>query len=166
MKFTRKTDYALRALQALARAYYRQQSEGQDALKPVSVQSISDQSRLSLRFLHSVVSGLSKKGLLRSVPGPRGGVSLAREPGSITILDIVEAVEGPIQLMECLEHPETCGDVTHCGILSVLLNAQDALVQSLRQTTLQLMVQARQDPLHSLPPKHYLRPEIGCPVLK
>ncbi len=166
MKFTRKTDYALRALQSLARAYYRQQADGRDALRPVSVQTISDESRLSLRFLHSVVSGLTKKGLLRSVPGPGGGISLAREPGSITILEIVEAVEGPIQLMDCLDHPDSCQDMHQCGILSVLLNAQEALVRTLRQNTLQLMVQARQDPLHALPAKHYLKPEIGCPVLK
>jgi DNA-binding IscR family transcriptional regulator len=104
--------------------------------------------------------------LLRTLPGPKGGIMLARDPETIPILEIVEAVEGRINLMECLEHPEHCGVFQGCSIMSVLSGAQTALVQSLANTNLKLMVRAKQDPFNRMPEKHFLKPQFGCPVLK
>ncbi len=165
MKFTRKTDYALRTLQNLARRHYDARAEGLTA-RPVPVLAIAKDTGLSTRFLHSIVANLSKAGLLKTVPGPRGGITLSRAPESISILDIVEAVEGKINLMDCFEHPENCKDASHCSIMSVLHTAQVALSNSLRNTNLKLMVKAKNDPFHALPNKHFLKPQFGCPVLK
>jgi Rrf2 family protein len=165
MKFTRKTDYALRAMQNLARRHYDARAEGVTA-RPTPVVTISKDTGLSLRFLHSIVANLSKGGLLKTVPGPRGGITLSKAPESISILDIVEAVEGKINLMDCFEHPENCKDANHCSIMSVLHTAQVALATSLRNTNLKLMVKAKNDPFHALPEKHFLKPQFGCPVLK
>jgi Rrf2 family protein len=166
MKFTRKTDYALRTMQFLARHWYGDEGGKSGAPEPVSVQRISEQCGLSSRFLHGIVSMLAKAGLLHAIPGPRGGILLARDPDSIPILAIVEAVEGRINLMECLEHPEQCGVFHGCSIMSVLYGAQSALIQSLANTNLKLMVKARQDPFNRLPDKHFQKPQFGCPVLK
>ncbi len=165
MKFTRKTDYALRAMQNLARRYYEAAGEGV-AAKAVPVPVLARESGLSLRFLSGIMARLSRKGLVRAVPGPKGGLTLAREPGSISILDIVEAAEGPINLMDCLSHPEGCRDASGCSILGVLHTAQGALVNSLRNSNLRLMVQARSAPFQPMPEGHYLTPKYGCPVLK
>jgi Rrf2 family protein len=165
MKFTRKTDYALRTLQNLARRHYNARSEGV-APKPVPVVTIAKDTGLSVRFLHGIVAKLSKAGLLKTVPGPRGGIALSRSPEAISILDIVESVEGKINLMNCFEHPENCGDANQCSIMSVLHTAQAALAASLRDTNLKLMVRAKNDPFHDLPKKHFLKPQYGCPVLK
>jgi DNA-binding IscR family transcriptional regulator len=78
----------------------------------------------------------------------------------------VESVEGRINLMDCFEHPENCGDSNHCSIMSVLHTAQAALSNNLRHTSLKLMVKAKNDPFRSLPEKHFLKPQFGCPVLK
>jgi Rrf2 family cysteine metabolism transcriptional repressor len=166
MKFTKKTDYALRTMQFLARQWYASESGQAGEPRPVPVQLISDQSRLSSRFLHGIVSKLSKARLLRTLPGPKGGIMLARDPESIAILDIVEAVEGRINLMECLEQPEQCGVSQGCSIMTVLHGAQTALVQALSNTNLKLMVRTKQDPFNRLPEKHFLKPQFGCPVLK
>ena len=165
MKFTRKTDYALRAMQNLARRHYDARSEGMTP-RPVPVQAIAKDTGLSIRFLHGIVAGLSKSGLLKTVPGPKGGITLSRSPENISILDIVEAVEGRINLMGCFEHPENCSDANGCSIMSVLLTAQSAMATSLRNTNLKLMVKAKSDPFHALPDKHFLKPQFGCPVLK
>ena len=165
MKFTRKTDYALRAMQNLARRYFAAKVEGVQP-KPVSVQVIAKDSELSLRFLHGIVAKLSRDGLLKTIPGPRGGISLARPPEAISILDIVESVEGKINLMNCMTHPEKCGVSDGCSIMSVLHTAQTALASSLRNSNLKLMVKAKSDPFHALPEKHFLKPRFGCPVLK
>jgi Rrf2 family protein len=166
MKFTKKTDYALRTMQFLARQWYGGEEERGGEPHPVPVQQISEQCRLSFRFLHGIVSKLSKARLLRTLPGPKGGIMLARDPEFIPILEIVEAVEGRINLMECLEHPEQCDSFQGCSIMSVMHGAQVALVQSLANTNLKLMVRAKQDPFNRMPEKHFLKPQFGCPVLK
>ena len=163
MKFTKKTDYALRAMQFLARKHYETPSR-QPA--PVPVQVISELSHLSQRFLQGIVSSLSKSKLLRTVPGVKGGIMLARDPETISILEIIEAVEGKLSLMECLEHPEHCGDSSQCSIMGVLHTAQAALINNLENTSLRLMVKARHDPFDRLPENHFLKPQFGCPVLK
>jgi Rrf2 family protein len=166
MKFTKKSDYALRTMQFLARQWYGGEAEKGGGPHPVPVQQISEHCRLSFRFLHGIVSKLSKARLLKTLPGPKGGVMLARDPEFISILEIVEAVEGRINLMGCIEHPEQCEAFQGCSIMSVLHGAQAALVQSLSNTNLKLMVRARQDPFNRMPEKHFLKPQFGCPVLK
>lgn len=166
MKFTKKTDYALRTMQFLARQWFAGDEKKSGQPHPVPVQQISEQSHLSQRFLHGIVSRLSKAKLLRTIPGVKGGIMLARDPESISILQIIEAVEGPITLMDCLEHPQHCGDFQGCSIMSVLSGAQTALVTSLSNTNLKLMVKAKQDPFNRMPEKHFLKPQFGCPVLK
>jgi Rrf2 family protein len=113
-----------------------------------------------------VVSRLSKAKLLKTVPGVNGGIMLGRDPGKITLLNIVEAVEGKINLMSCLDHPEFCSDSPQCSIMGVMHAAQAALVNSLSNTNLKLMVKTRLDPFNRLPQKHFLKPQFGCPVLK
>lgn len=166
MKFTKKTDYALRTMQFLARLHVESSAAGGAGPAPVPVQVIADRSHLSLRFLQGIVSRLSKAKLLKTVPGAKGGVMLAREPESISILAIVESVEGRINLMDCMQHPEHCGDSSQCSIMGVLLTAQSSMTAVLANTSLKLMVGARQDPFHRLPEKHFLKPQFGCPVLK
>ena len=166
MKFTKKTDYALRTMQFLARQWFSPEGGEVGQPHPVPVQAISEQSHLSMRFLQGIVSRLSKGKLLRTIPGVKGGIMLARKPELISILDIIEAVEGKINLMNCLEHPEHCGDFQGCSIMGVLSTAQTALVTSLSNTNLKLMVKAKQDPFNRMPEKHFLKPQFGCPVLK
>jgi Rrf2 family protein len=165
MKFTRKTDYALRAMEYLTRRYYASMEAG-EPVAPVSVSVIAGDSGLSLRFLSGIMAKLSRKGVVKAVPGPGGGLTLGRPPESISILDIVETVEGRINLMECMMHPEACSYASGCSIMGVLHTAQGALVNSLRNTNLKLMVRAKSAPFRELPEGYYLKPQFGCPVLK
>src|SRR5690606_27995443 len=99
-------------------------------------------------------------------PGPGGGLRLARAPEAISILEIVEAAEGPINLMDCLTHPHNCADASGCSIIGVLHTAPSALVNSLGNSNLRLMVQAKVAPFQELPAGLSLKPRFGCPVLK
>ncbi len=157
MKFTKKTDYALRTMQYLARA---------PGSSPVAVRHIADKMKLSLKFLQLVVSDLAKAKLILTVPGPGGGVSLSRESETINVLEIIEAVEGRIDLMECFEHPESCQDYCGCNIVSTLQAAQAAMVNYLRNSSLKLMVVAKKDPFDLVREGHSLKPQFGCPVIK
>jgi Rrf2 family protein len=169
MKFTKKTDYALRTMQFLARNHKKTLGGTSGLTGPihsVSVQFISQQSHLSLRFLHGIVSQLSKAKLLKTVSGPKGGISLARPPEKISILEIIEAVEGPINMMDCFDHPHQCADHIQCSIMGVLRTAQTALVNHLKNSNLSLMIHAQNDPFCGTHEKPLLKPQVGCPVLK
>ncbi len=164
MKFTKKSDYALRIMQHLARECLFSSDGGK---LPVPVQVIAGKSSLSLRFMQGIVSQLSKSGLLITVPGARGGIRLSRDPSTISVLDIIESVEGRINLMECIDHPSQCHDVGECSIFSTLQNAQAALIRELRSTTLHRMVAAKGGcAALSIPPVTVTPVEEDCPVLR
>jgi Rrf2 family protein len=135
------------------------------AENPMSVRAFGESYSMSVKFLQSVVGDLSKEGLVVTKPGPKGGITLGKPVGAISVLDIVEAVEGPINLMECLEHPYSCTDFKACSIMGVMYSAQDALRESLRRNTLALMVKAKQNPFGKVPPEHFQSPMNNCPVI-
>jgi len=87
MKISRSTGYALVAVGYIAQ-YYKQGT--------VLAQRISKQYNIPLEYLLKILQQLVRANLLRSKRGPRGGFSLAKSPGSITMLEIIEAVDGPV----------------------------------------------------------------------
>ncbi|PIV27951.1 MAG: Rrf2 family transcriptional regulator, partial [Anaerolineae bacterium CG03_land_8_20_14_0_80_58_20] len=93
MQITRQADYAVRAVLYLSRM-------GDDQRAATS--KVAQAQRIPPSFLAKIISQLSIAGLLRTSRGPRGGVTLAREPKDITLLEVVEAIDGPIMLNECV----------------------------------------------------------------
>ncbi len=144
----------------------RQQLAGQEGQAPVAVKTIAERCSISLRFLQGIISDLAKAHLIVTFPGPHGGVALAKEPELVSILEVIEAVEGTISLMECFDHPGECGEHSHCSIMGVLHGAQNALITQLRRSNLKLMVAAQNDPFGIVPEGHYQKPQFGCPVLR
>jgi Rrf2 family protein len=102
---SKKLDYALRALTYLACTADRKVSLARD---------IAEQQRVPMRFLQKIMKDLVDKRLVRSYQGPGGGYALARKATDITLKDVMEAVEGPIGLMECTEGDPGCGMYGHC----------------------------------------------------
>lgn len=88
MKLTRASSYALHAVAFMA----QQKSE-----KPVASHNIAQHRDIPERFLLKVLKPLVSARVLRSVKGPNGGYELARTPAEITMLEIIEAVDGPIR---------------------------------------------------------------------
>jgi Rrf2 family protein len=125
MQITRQADYAVRAVLYLTRL-----GPGEHT----STAQIAREQKIPPTFLAKIVSQLSAAGLLRATRGAHGGVALARPANDISLLEIVEAIDGPIVLNECVLDPGTCplGDI--CTIQSVWCEAQAALVTRLSQT--------------------------------
>jgi Rrf2 family protein len=88
MKLTRASSYALHALEYMA-------VRGED--RPVASHHIAEAKKIPERFLLKVLKPLVSAHVLRSVKGPNGGYRLARPASKITVLEVVEAVEGPIR---------------------------------------------------------------------
>ncbi|MGB9640170.1 MAG: RrF2 family transcriptional regulator [Anaerolineales bacterium] len=126
MQITRQADYAVRAVTYLARL-------GPDHRAATS--TIAQEQQIPPSFLAKIISQLSVAGLLNTSRGARGGVSLARPPDEITLLDVVEAIDGPIMLNECVGEYGTCVFSDDCPIRPIWCDAQLELVTKLKATT-------------------------------
>ncbi|MGA7192937.1 MAG: Rrf2 family transcriptional regulator [Anaerolineales bacterium] len=125
MQITRQADYAVRAVLYLTRL---------DDSERAATSTIAHEQHIPPSFLAKIISQLSIAGLLHTSRGARGGVTLARAPKEITLLEVVEAIDGPIQLNECVGSEATCSFDGECPLRSVWCEAQDELVTRLKAT--------------------------------
>ncbi len=86
-------------------------------------------------YLAKIFQFLSKKGFLKSTRGAGGGFMLAKDPAKITLLDVIEAMEGPIHLNDCLIHRDFCERVDTCPVHDVWRDAQEKFLESLSACT-------------------------------
>ncbi len=131
MLLTRKTDYALVALASLAR-------HDNDA---ASARDLAEQLHLPLPVLRNILKVLATRGLLSSSRGPSGGYRLAKLPGEISLAQIVEAIEGPVQLVTCCPPGDdgaghVCQLEESCLIKQNVGRVHDRLIGFLNEVTL------------------------------
>ncbi len=126
MQITRQADYAVRAV-----LYLAQLGPGQRA----ATSQIAQEQKIPPSFLAKIVSQLSVAGILQTSRGARGGVSLARDPDNISILEVVEAIDGPILLNECVSgNGSSCTFGDTCPMRPLWCDAQAELVTRLTHT--------------------------------
>ena len=130
MQITRQADYAVRAVLHLARSG--------DTRTATSV--IAEEQKIPPSFLAKIISQLTIAGLLHTSRGARGGVTLARQAGEITLLEVIEAIDGPIQLNECVGNTNTCSFDKDCPLRPVWCEAQEELVGRLKGTNFADMI--------------------------
>ncbi len=133
MQITRQADYALRAMLYLARI---------DPTQRAATSQIADEQRIPPSFLAKIISQLSIAGLIHTSRGARGGVSLALPPEEITVLEVVEAIDGPITLNDCTDSPEACPFGEECPLRPLWCDTQAELVNRLRATTMAKFMQS------------------------
>jgi Rrf2 family protein len=135
LTLTRKTDYALIALTHLA----------QDPGECSSAREVASLYEMPLPLLMNVLKQLSQRGLTRSVRGPRGGYTLAKDPSEITLNDIIQAVEGPIHLVRCVPRRDGrgfigvkhgCELMTRCPVRSSIHRVHHKLIEFLGEVSL------------------------------
>jgi len=131
MQITRQADYAVRAVLHLARNGNSERA---------ATSAIAKAQNIPPSFLAKIISQLSVAGLLHTSRGARGGVTLAREPKDITLLEVVEAIDGPIQLNECVTNDGACTFESDCPIKPVWCDAQEELVGRLKRTSFEQML--------------------------
>ena len=93
MRLSTKSRYGLRAVFDIAYNF-----KG----VPAQIQDISRRQEISPRYLEQIFQSLKKAGILNSKRGPRGGYSLAREPGQITVLEVIKATEQDVKMVDCV----------------------------------------------------------------
>ncbi len=123
---TNRTDYGLRALIYLANS----PSQWTKAAEIGSVMSIP------VGFLQIVLQDLQRSRLVTSRSGPKGGYALGRPPGSITVCEVVESLEGPLDTGECALRGGPCHWDDVCALHRVWSSAREALRERLQSATL------------------------------
>lgn len=128
LELTKRGDYAVRAMVALAEA---------PPHAPLSVRRIADAMDIPVRFLPQVMGDLARAGLVASSPGRTGGYRLSRPASAITLLDVVEAVEGDSRRRTCILRGGPCGhDGITCAVHDPFFAAQDAMLGELSEADL------------------------------
>ncbi|MCC6235548.1 MAG: Rrf2 family transcriptional regulator [Verrucomicrobiales bacterium] len=108
----------------------------QPAGQPVMIDAVSKEEGIPKSFLAKIFQDLAKAGLLRSQRGAGGGFTLAKSPDNISVLEIIEAIDGKIALQRCLGETPDCDRVEVCALCSLFEQAQDRLKEVFQQTTL------------------------------
>ena len=129
MMVSTKGRYALRIMVDLA--------ENQEG-GPVSLKDIAERENIGIKYLEIIVSSLNKNGLLKSVRGKNGGYMLNREPADYTISSILNAAEGSLAPVACLDHtPNNCPMSEECITLPVWQGLNEVITKYLDGITIQ-----------------------------
>ncbi len=129
---SKKSKYGLRALFALAKGY----EQG-----PVLISDIAKQERIPKKFLEFILLELRNKGILGSKKGKGGGYFLARAPGSVSVGEVIRALDGPLAPVPCVSQSayrtcEECESEATCGIRAVMQDVRDVTAKILDQESL------------------------------
>src|SRR5260370_27033470 len=133
LQVSRKIDYGLRAVIHLA---------GLPAGKIATLQDLSTTLHVPREFLAKILKVLAAKGLIRSARGVHGGYQLARPAREVSFLEVIEAVEGPVQLNVCLDHKDRCDVSAGCTMYHVWKAGQDRMLEGYRRTSLAQLASA------------------------
>ncbi len=131
MKLSTRTRYGTRALLELA----LHQGEGLVFLK-----NIAKNQQISLSYLEHLVTPLISGGIIRSIKGPRGGVTLSKRPEDIKLIEVTRLLEGSLAPVECVDHPEVCSRSEKCVTRDIWGEVKAAMNGVLETTTLQDLV--------------------------
>lgn len=128
MKMSTKGRYGIKAMLELALVY---------EIETMSVKSIAKKQNISELYLEQIFSMLRKAQLIKSVRGAKGGYSLTRNPKNITIKNIIDVVEGPISISDCIEKDANCDNLGKCATRVLWVKIRDAIDNIFSSVTLQ-----------------------------
>jgi Rrf2 family protein len=120
LKLTKKADYSLIALRHMCLAGER----------PASAKEIGDTYNIPLPILSKVLQKLGKTGFVQSVQGTNGGYRLSRDPNSISVLEVIRAVDGPVILTACFTH-DKCDQSGSCTVKEPLRKVHEGILRLL-----------------------------------
>jgi Rrf2 family protein len=125
MQITRQGDYGIRSVLYLARQPFKKIS---------FVTEISEEYKIPRSFLAKILQKLVKAKIVRSYRGVKGGFSLAKQAREISLLEVLEAIEGKICLNLCLADKKKCLFSKHCPVSPVWATAQSRFTEILKKT--------------------------------
>ena len=119
---SRNADYAVRALCYIAK----------EKKRTVSVTELVKALKIPKPFLRKILQKLNKSGILESHKGVGGGFMLARSPGSVNLVELIEAFQGPFHMNECFFKKEACPDKSSCPLRKKICAIESKVYKELR----------------------------------
>jgi Rrf2 family protein len=123
LRLSKKADYALIAMKHLT----RQHGDGAST----SAREIAEQYDIPVELMAKVLQRLAREGLLVSTQGTRGGYTLQRAPGSISVADVIQAIDGPFSVTACSTDDHACEQFEKCSIRDPLWRLRERIVQAM-----------------------------------
>ena len=128
MKLSRRARYALRMMLTIARY------SGPD--ERVSLKQVADKTKISRRYMEQLAIALKNSDLIVGITGKGGGYRLSRPAPEIKLTDIVTAAIGPIEIVECLDHADSCLQAAGCECRELYQQINDRITDLLNEYTL------------------------------
>lgn len=141
LRLSKKTDYALIALTHVAAL----------GNKPASAREIAERHDVPVELLAKILQRLVQRGLLRSQQGIHGGYQLARPSDTVTVAEVVEAIDGPLRLTVCSTTTERCEQFSKCNIRDPLHRIRDRIIGALTACTIAELAAERADAAAPMP---------------
>ena len=132
MKLSTKTSYGIRALAELA---YNEE-------KPMLLKEISKSQRISMKYLDHIFSQLKKNGLIKKLKAKKGGYLLSRNPGNITIYEVINTLEG-LEIIDCIDKNMPCPLMETCGSRIIWQKVKNNIKKITNEITLKDIVNER-----------------------
>lgn len=130
LRVTKLTDYATVVMTVLAHGDH----------EVLSASELAERAGLEATTVAKVLKPLAQAGLVEGFRGANGGYRLARPADDIGLIEIVEAMEGPLGMTECSVHTGNCGIEKSCGVRANWRHINDVVVEALREVTLAQML--------------------------
>ena len=131
LRITKLTDYGIVLLVQLA---------NDETGASQNARSMAEATSLPLPVVSKILKSLAQGGLLTSQRGAKGGYTLSRQPEEVNVAEIIDALEGPIALMECSAGPGHCEQETICAVRDPWQRINQAILETLKHVTLRELV--------------------------
>lgn len=123
---------------------------------PIELKEIAKKEDISLKYLEQVINPLRTGGLVKAIRGSKGGYSLAKPPSEICLYDVMETLEGPLSLLDCLRDSRTCQKVPSCVTRDIWKEVSEAISKIFYSVTLEEMVRRKKEKEGLHPPMYQI----------
>ncbi len=147
MKISTKIRYGTRAVLELASHY----GEG-----PIELREIAEKEDIPLKYLEQVIIPIRTAGYVKSVRGSKGGYILAKPPSKIYLSELIEILNGPVELVECINNSNACPKAPHCVTRDIWKEVSEAIYHIFRSVTLEDMVGWKREKERKNPPMYQI----------
>jgi Rrf2 family protein len=133
LRLSKKADYALMAMKHLAQ---------NGSASSTSAREIAEQYDIPIELMAKVLQRLVRTGLLASTQGTRGGYTLGRLPATISVVDVIEAIDGPLTVTACSTEKNDCDQYSKCSIRDPLWQIREKIAAALGTVTIAEIAEA------------------------
>ena len=139
LRLSKKADYALIAMKHLAQNASRADARPRDGganVSSASAREIAEQYDIPIELMAKVLQRLVRMGLLVSTQGTRGGYTLGRTSTTISVADVIQAIDGPLTVTACSTEKNDCEQYGKCSIRDPLWQIRERIVEALGTVTI------------------------------